>query len=58
MKDKELTLKQIEASHTLGGTGDWCLYYSAVRCTTVHRSRVSQQPPQGSDAKNPKNLRA
>ena len=43
MKDKELKLEEIEASHTLGGAGEgrvqgrgkWrgCIFYSAVKYT-------------------------
>jgi hypothetical protein len=38
MKDEELKLEEIEASHTLGGYRR-CRCYSAVRYTIVNRSR-------------------
>ena len=37
MKDEELKLEEIEAAHTLGGSGR-C--YAAVTHTEIHQSRV------------------
>ena len=38
MKDEEIKLEEIEASHTLGGNRR-CRSYSDVRYTVVNRSR-------------------
>ena len=55
MKDKELNLKEIETStspsDTLGGSGDWCVCYSAVRYTVVNRSLISHHKGEGWDVK-------